>query len=105
MTATTEVIPNIKVRTHSRNYLVYLIIFMGLVAVLDQYISMIKTTAIPYIIEEYGISASEFSWYEAFYLAPTFLIFLLNGLNDIIGRRLSILVLVLLMGLSTLRAR
>jgi len=102
MTATTEAIPNIKVRLRSRNYLVYLIIFMGLVAVLDQYISMIKTTAITYIIEEYRIDAKTFSWYEALYLAPTFLIFLLNGLNDIIGRKFSILVLVLLMGLSTL---
>lgn len=102
MTATTEALPSNNGQTRSRNYLIYLIIFMGLVAVLDQYISMIKTTAIPYIIEEYGISASDFSWYEALYLGSTFLIFLLNGLNDIIGRKFSILVLVLLMGLSTL---
>ena len=60
------------VKLRSKNYLVYLIILMGIVAVLDQYISMIKTTAIPYIIEEYGITASEFSWYEALYLAATF---------------------------------
>ncbi len=101
MMATTEV-SNINGRTRSRNYIVYLIIFMGLVAVLDQYISTIKTTAIPYIIEEYGISASDFSWYEALYLAATFFIFLLNGLNDIIGRKFSILILILLMGLSSL---
>jgi MFS family permease len=82
--------------------MIYLIVLMGLVAVMDQYLSMIKTTAIPYIIEAYGISASDFSWYEALYLATTFLIFLLNGLNDIIGRRLSILILVLLMGLGSL---
>jgi SHS family lactate transporter-like MFS transporter len=85
-----------------KKYLVTLIILMGLVALLDQYISMIKTTAIPFAIEEYGITASEFSWYEAIYLASTFLIFLLNGLNDIIGRKLSILVLTLMMGLSSL---
>ncbi|MEJ5311404.1 MAG: MFS transporter [Anaerolineae bacterium] len=102
MTATTEAISNFKIRTRSRNYLVYLIIFMGLVAVMDQYISTIKTTAIPYIIEAYGISAADFSRYEALYLASTFFIFLLNGLNDIIGRRSSILILILLMGLSSL---
>jgi hypothetical protein len=55
-------------RTRSRSYLTYLIIFMGLVAIMDQYLSTIKTTAIPYIIEEYGISASRFSWLEALYL-------------------------------------
>lgn len=91
-----------RVRVRSTAYLTYLIIFMGLVAVMDQYISTIKTTAIPYIIEEYGITASEFSWHEAVYLIATFFIFLLNGLSDLIGRRLSILVLVLLMGLSSI---
>ena len=90
-----------KARQRSTNYLVYLIVFMGLVAIMDQYISTIKTTAIPYIIEEYGITATEFSWNEAVYLIATFFIFLLNGLNDIIGRRFAILILVLLMGLSS----
>ncbi len=102
MTAITKDLPNGSGQKLSRHYLIYLIVFMGLVAVLDQYISTIKTTAIPYIIAEYGISAESFSWYEALYLASTFLIFLLNGLNDIIGRKLSILILILLMGLSTL---
>ena len=86
----------------SRNYLIYLIIFTGLVAIMDQYISLVKTTAIPYILEEYGISADRFSWLEAGFLAFTFLIFLLNGLNDIIGRKYSLLVLMLVMGFSTL---
>jgi major inositol transporter-like SP family MFS transporter len=102
MEVTDEISLAPRVRARSRNYLVYLIIFMGLVAVMDQYISTVKTTAIPYAIEEYGITASEFSWYEAVYLIATFLIFLLNGLNDMIGRRFSILVLTLLMGLSSL---
>jgi len=91
-----------RVKERSQSYLVYLIIFMGLVAIMDQYISTIKTTAIPYLVEEYGVTASEFSWNEAVYLIATFLIFLLNGLNDIIGRRLSILILVLMMGFSSL---
>lgn len=86
----------------SRGYLIYLVILMGLIAVMDQYISTIRTTAIPYIIEEYGITATHFSGLEALYLIPTFFIFLLNGLNDMIGRRLANLVLILLMGLSTL---
>ena len=86
----------------SRRYLVYLMAFMGLVAVMDQYLSTVKTTAIPYLLEEYGITPSRFSWLEALYLTSSFFIFALNGLNDIIGRKLSILILVLLMGLSAL---
>jgi MFS family permease len=86
----------------SRSYLVYLIILMGLVAVMDQYLSTVKTTAIPYILEEYGISASQFSWLEALYLISSFFIFVLNGLNDVLGRKWAILVLILMMGLSAL---
>jgi MFS family permease len=89
-------------QARSRGYLVYLMALMGLVAVMDQYLSTIKTTAIPYVIEEYGIAASRFSWLEAVYLVFTFFIFLLNGLNDLIGRKLSILILILLMGLSAI---
>jgi MFS family permease len=89
-------------QARSRSYLTYLIILMGLVAIMDQYLSTIKTTAIPYIIQEYGISASRFSWLEALYLVSSFLIFLLNGLNDIIGRKLAILALILLMGLCAI---
>ncbi len=102
MEATEDLTLGTKIRARSTSYLVYLVIFMGLVAVMDQYISTIKTTAIPYIIEAYGITASDFSWLEAVYLIATFFIFLLNSLNDMIGRRLSILILVLLMGISCL---
>jgi MFS family permease len=75
---------------------------MGLVAIMDQYLSMVKTTAIPYILEEYAIPASRFAWLESIYLISSFAIFAINGLNDIIGRKLSVLVLTLLMGLSAL---
>ncbi|HHH79887.1 MAG TPA: MFS transporter [Thermoplasmatales archaeon] len=86
----------------SRWYLIYLVVLMGLIALMDQYLSTVKTTAIPYILKEYSITASQFSWWEALYMIPTFFIFLLNGLNDIIGRKLAILVLILLMGFSSL---
>lgn len=85
-----------------KGYLVYLMAYMGLVASMDQYLSTVKTTAIPYVLKEYGISAARFSWLEALYLISSFFIFALNGLNDIIGRKWAILVLVLLMGLASL---
>lgn len=93
--------PSVVIKTRSRNYLLYMVIFMGLVAIMDQYLSTIKTTALPYILEEYQVSASQFSYLEAAYLAFTFLIFLLNGLTDIIGRKLSILILIVIMGLAS----
>ena len=99
MTVTAEARPLAKSRPlRSRGYMVYLITMMGLVAIMDQYLAMVKTSAVPYLLEEYGITASHFSWLEALYLISSFAIFALNGLNDIIGRRWSILILILIMG-------
>jgi len=84
----------------SRGYIAYLAVLMTIVALMDWYISTIKTTALPYILKEYNITAVQFSWTESLFLIPTFLVFLLNGLNDIIGRKWSIFILMLLMGSS-----
>jgi MFS family permease len=103
MTTTTEPIETRgPAQARSRGYMTYLVILMGLIAVMDQYLSTIKTTAIPFVLQEYGIEAAHFSGLEALYLIPTFFIFLLNGLNDMIGRKLAILILILLMGFSSL---
>ena len=82
----------------SRGYIIYLAIFMTVVSLIDTYISTIKTTALPYILKEYNLTPAQFSWNESVFLIITFLVFLLNGLNDIIGRKWSILILLLLMG-------
>ena len=84
----------------SRGYMAYLVVFMTIVALMDWYISTIKMTALPYILKEYNLTAAQFSWTESLFLIPTFLVFLLNGLNDIIGRKWSLLILMLLMGTS-----
>jgi len=89
------------VHPRSRGYLVYLIIFMGLVALMDQYLSTIKTTALPYILEEYNITPTQFSNLEGIFFVATFFIFLLNSLVDRIGRKFSILFLILIMGLAS----
>jgi MFS family permease len=74
---------------------------MGLVALLDQYLSTIKTTALPYILEEYHITPTRFSNLEGLFFILTFFIFLLNSLVDRIGRKYSILFLILIMGLAS----
>jgi putative MFS transporter len=91
-----------KTKSRNRGYLIYLIIFMGLVALMDQYLSTIKTTALPYILAEYKITPTQFSNLEGIFFVFTFFIFLLNSLVDRIGRKFSILFLILIMGLSSL---
>ncbi|MEM0466071.1 MAG: MFS transporter [Candidatus Thermoplasmatota archaeon] len=88
--------------SRGRRYVIFIVFLMALVAIMDQYLSFIEATIIPDITHEYGVSASEFSWWEAIYFIPTFFIFLLNGLTDIIGRKYAILILILLMGFSSL---
>ncbi len=65
MEATEELTLGSKVHVRSHGYLVYLVLFMGLVAVMDQYLSTIKSTMTSYMVAEYGITASHFSWNEA----------------------------------------
>jgi MFS family permease len=86
----------------TKQYIIYLILLMGMIAIMDQYLSLIKTTSIDYILRQYAVTESQFSWWEAIYFIPTFFIFLLNGLTDIIGRKFSILILMLLMGIPSL---
>ena len=101
-TLTPEVTQEAQHKLRSRGYLVYLIIFMGLVALMDQYLSTIKTTALPYILAEYKITPTQFSNLEGIFFVFTFFIFLLNSLVDRLGRKYSILLLVLIMGLASL---
>jgi len=86
----------------TRHYMIYLIIFMGSIALMDQYLSMIETTAIPNILQEYSVTNTEYAWWKVVYFIPTFLIFLLNGLTDVIGRKKSLLILIFLFGFTSL---
>jgi MFS family permease len=85
----------------TKKYIYFLVIFMAMVAIMDSYLSFIETTAIPYILEEYSISDTHYSWWKSIYFIPTLLVFLLNGLNDIIGRKKTILILIFTFGLSS----
>lgn len=96
----TESSPVKIVKPRSRAYIGYLAVLMTIIALMDWYISTIKMTALPSILKEYNMTPAQFSWTESLFLIPTFLVFLLNGLNDIIGRKWSVLILMLMMGIS-----
>ncbi|MCB0003972.1 MAG: MFS transporter [Anaerolineae bacterium] len=86
----------------SRNYLTFLIVFLGSIALMDGYLSGVKASAIPYILKAYGIDAPTFSGLESIALIVTFFVFALNHLADVIGRKPGLLLLILGMGLSSL---
>ncbi len=85
-----------------RTYQIYIVAFMGMVAMMDQYLSSIESTAIPYLLADYHITAAQFAALKARFLIVTFFVFGLNALNDLLGRKPAILVLILLMGVSSL---
>jgi MFS family permease len=85
----------------TKQYILYLIILMGMIAIMDQYLSFIETNAIPFLTTEFHVSSADYSYWKAVYFIPTFFIFLLNGLTDIIGRKFSLLLLILLFGIPS----
>ena len=89
-------------RPHSKKYMTYLVIFMGLIALVDNYLSLIEITAIPKIITHFGITLDVFLRWQGIFGIVAFLVFLIGGLADLWGRRIGILILLLLMGGSAL---
>jgi MFS family permease len=85
----------------TKRYVLYLIILMGMIAIMDQYLSFIETNAIPFLTTEFHVSSADYSFWKAVYFIPTFFIFLLNGLTDIIGRKFSLLLLILMFGIPS----
>ena len=95
-------LPVASIEPRSRGYLTYLVVFLGSIALMDGYLSGVKASAVPFILEEYGLTASQFSGLESLVLVVTFFVLAFNHLADLIGRKLSLLLLILGMGLSSL---
>ncbi|MHA1611613.1 MAG: MFS transporter [Promethearchaeota archaeon] len=85
-------------RPRSKGYMTFLVIFMGLVALVDQYLSLIETTAIPKLIVHFGITADAFFLWQGIFGIMAFFVFLVSGLADLYGRKIGILILLLMMG-------
>ncbi|MHA1473621.1 MAG: MFS transporter [Promethearchaeota archaeon] len=89
-------------RVRSKGYMTFLIIFMGLIALLDNYLSLIETDAIPYIIAEFEITLPVFLLWQGLFGIVAFFVFILSWFADIWGRKIGILILILVMSISAL---
>ena len=89
------------VEQSSSGYVWYLVIFMGLVGLLDQYLSQVEGPLIPFILEDFGITAVEFAIWQGIYGVIAFLVFFIAWISDAYGRRKGILVLMLVLGVPT----
>ena len=76
----------------------YIVIFCGLVVLVDQYLSLIETSAIPEIISFFGLGVDEFFKWQGIFGAVAFLVFVISYFADAWGRKIGILILLALMG-------
>ena len=90
------------VEQRSGKYVAYLVVFMGLVGLLDQYLSQVEGPLIPFILEDYGITAPEFALWQGIYGIITFGVFFIAWFADAYGRRKGILILMLVLGIPAL---
>jgi len=85
-----------------KGYMPFLVIFMGLIALVDNYLSLIEISAIPLIIDDFGIDLNYFLLWQGIFGIVAFLVFLIGWLADLWGRKIGILILLIIMGGSAL---
>ncbi|MGY5861436.1 MAG: MFS transporter [Candidatus Thorarchaeota archaeon] len=94
--------------TVSKNYLIFLVLIMGLVSSMDTWLSMIETKAIPNILDEWWpaiadeVARSEFATLQGIFGIIVFGVFFIGWYADAYGRRKGMMLLALIMGVPTL---
>ena len=80
-------------------YIYFLVIFMGLIGLMDTWLSLIETVVVPDILTEFKISAEDFAFWQGVAGILTFSVFFVGWFADAFGRKKGMLVLILLMGI------
>jgi len=78
----------------SRGYMIFLVIFMGLVANMDNYISLIETRILPDIRGYFGLSQPEMLTLLSIFGVISFAVFFIAWFFDAFGRKKGILLLI-----------
>jgi len=86
----------------SKNYIWGLTIFMGLIGLLDQYTSLVEGPLLPYILAEFGLSLTDFAFWQGIFGIITFAVFFIAWFSDAFGRKKGILLLMLILGIADL---
>ena len=90
-------------RPRSKKYMYFLVSFMGLIALADNYLSLIETTAIPKIVEHFpNLNLDSFLFWQGIFGILAFLVFVIGWLADFWGRKIGMLILLIMMGGSAL---
>lgn len=91
------------VEQRSSRYMIFIIVIMGLVSQLDGWLSLIESTAVPYITAEFfDGNAAEFALWQGLFGILVFLVFFIGWFGDAFGRKKGIILLALVMGIPTI---
>ncbi|MHA1613799.1 MAG: MFS transporter [Candidatus Thorarchaeota archaeon] len=91
------------VEQKATKYMIFLVVIMGLVSQLDGWLSLIESTAVPYITAEFFAGdAAEFALWQGFFGILVFLVFFIGWFGDAYGRKKGIILLTLVMGIPTI---
>jgi MFS family permease len=91
-----------KIEPRSKKYLIFLVAFMGLTALFDQYLNLVEGPLMPYLLADFGLTADRFALWQALYGIITFAVFFIGWLADYYGRKIGTLILILSMGIPAL---
>jgi AAHS family cis,cis-muconate transporter-like MFS transporter len=88
-----------KVDLKPQNYILFIVVFMGLVGLMDNYLNLVENVALPYILAEYKLTKVEFAFWQGIFGIFTFAVFFIAWISDAYGRKKGILILLLVMGI------
>ncbi|MBD3197188.1 MAG: MFS transporter [Candidatus Lokiarchaeota archaeon] len=86
----------------SRGYMIFLVIFMGFVGNMDNYLSLVESYITADILAFYGIGTVDFAFWQGIFGAISFAVFFVAWFFDAFGRRKGILLLMGIMAIPTL---
>lgn len=93
---------SLEIKSRSKGYMIFIIIFMGLVGIMDTYLATIEGVAFYYVMEEFNLLPAELALWQAIYGTLAFSVFLLGWFSDTYGRKKGMLALLLVMGIPAL---
>ncbi|MHA1372937.1 MAG: MFS transporter [Promethearchaeota archaeon] len=89
-------------KLRSSRYQWFIVVFMGLVGMVDNNLNLMENVAIPYILDEFSMAATDFALIQAIFGIVTFAVFFIAWFFDAFGRKKGVLVLMLVMGIPSL---
>nr|MDO8110260.1 MFS transporter [Candidatus Sigynarchaeota archaeon] len=85
-----------------KNYVTFVVVLMGLISLLDNYLAQVEMGVFTYMATDFGIPQNELLIWISLYGVVAFAVFLINWFNDAFGRKKGLILLVIMLGAPSL---